>query len=146
MSNTRTWSGTVAFFDRLTSDGRMLSMSELWTRDLPLPLVMVGAIAWTDEIVGTVDTVGREGDAITASGTIDLDEAQLTNARLTARLLDGEQVGVGITLFGITTREGIVKGSYGETTGRDFVDGQLSSVHIHDNQAWPDAVISLVES
>jgi hypothetical protein len=143
VSDIRNWSGTLAFLNRRTEDGRMLVMPELATRELPIPLTMVGAVAWHDEFVGAVESVGRDGDTITGSGTIDLDAARLLNPELAERLLAGGRVGVGIALFGTTTKEAIVRGAPDALTGQVFTEGTLVGLHIHDNQAWPDAVITL---
>lgn len=70
----RRWSGTIAVEGVQTGDGRVIAEGALYWEDLPIPL------RWTPEdegshfgavVVGTIDTISRQGNNIVATGTID---------------------------------------------------------------------------
>lgn len=62
------WTGTIAYLDRETEDGRTLATPEtsLETRPLPLPLLNSAG-----EFIGEVARVFIDGDELKAEGTID---------------------------------------------------------------------------
>ncbi len=144
MSNTRrTWSGTIALLNKRTDDGRMLLMSVLEPHgDFPLPLMMAPARPYgqaNHEAVGTLATLAHDGDTALATGELMVDLAEAVNPELTARLLAGESIGVGIDIYGVVIKELLS----GNPDHQDMVAGQLGALTIHDTPAWPEARITL---
>lgn len=70
----RTWSGVIAVEGVQTGDGRVIADGALYWENLPIPLRWdreddgghLGAV-----VVGTIDTISRQGSNILATGTID---------------------------------------------------------------------------
>lgn len=134
----RRWSGTVAFLNTETVDGRILKMDTLPSRHLPLVLLGPGKTAvcvqdWA--VIGGVDDVLIEGNEVRASGWINLDQVEET---LWARLTKGEPVGAAIDVDGITTNE-----APGQDLPRVFTQATLTTVRVGDNPAWSGSVIKL---
>ena len=149
MTDTRSWSGTVAFLNTPTVDGRVLKMSTLPTGKLPLALYAPGGSSyglWWREAtrpigmnglgwVGGVYETEIHGDEVRAAGFIRLD---FVAEVLRERLLAGESVGVAIDVDGITTNE-----STGSAPPA-FTQATLRRLTISDNPAWTASRITLV--
>ncbi|QHB37204.1 hypothetical protein QDA03_gp37 [Microbacterium phage Terij] len=110
----RAWSGTIAFENRETDDGRLIAANALVWPNLPIPLIDPD----TREPLGRVNEITREGDTIRATGEWTEDEEEIGLAvHIDSGEADFRQVG-GVMVV---------------------TSGRIHAVATSENPSWPDA-------
>lgn len=121
------WTGTLAYLDTPTLDGRVLQVpQELRTRDLPLPLASLGDAY---ERLGTIDSVTVHGNELRGEGSI-----------RDGVLRPGEKLPVGIDVDSVDYA--------GKDAPHIFVSWRLVAATVYRSQgdlAWPGVHIRLAD-
>ena len=116
------WTGTIAYLDRETEDGRTLATPRTALDTRPMPLPLIGS---SGESLGTVARVFIDGDELKAEGTT-----------REGFLRPGQRlpVGVDVDRIGPDPEDGV------------FTEWRLCAVHAYTDDrspAWPGVHIRL---
>lgn len=110
----KAWSGTLAFENRETDDGRLIAANALVWPVLPIALLD----GETRKPLGRVNEITRDGDTIRATGEWSEDE---------------EEIGLAIEVGSMEADFRMVGGVMVVTSGR------IHAVATSENPSWPDA-------